>query len=246
MSPLTRFLNTLGFLTRLAPARIIPEEEMNRCMAYMVFVGLALGVVIVVPFWLGLFASSPWGQAWLTVLLSIFLTRGLHFDGLADVCDAVTTHGDPDTFWKVIKDSRSGAFGVLGLVMVVAGEIILFHEMYSRGLHTGVLWAFVLGRGGCVGFAYVVRHLARPGLGKLYMDGATLPVAMIAAGVTFILGLFLLGPLATIAAMFIATAALYGLYKLADHVDGVNGDFLGCAVMIGEVAAGLGYILIGI
>lgn len=245
MSPLTRFINTLGFLTRLTPARIIPEEEMNRCMAYMVFAGFALGVVVVVPFWLGLFSSSPWGQAWLTVLLSIFLTRGLHFDGLADVCDAVTTHGDPERFWTVIKDSRAGAFGVLGLVMVVAGEIVLFHEMYAWGHYTGVLWAFVLGRGGCVGFAYVTRHLARPGLGKLYIDGATLPVALIAAGVTFGLGLFLMGPLATVAAMLIGTAALYWLHQLAEHVGGVNGDFLGCAVMIGEVAAGMGYILVG-
>lgn len=244
MSPITRFINTLGFLTRLGPARVIPEEEMNRCMGYMVFVSILLGAVITLPFGLGLGSCSPWTQAWMTVLLSIFLTRGLHFDGLADVCDAVTTHGDPDRFWEVIKDSRSGAFGVLALVMVVIGQIVLFHELYARGLYTGVLWAFVLGRGGCVGFAYVTRHLARPGLGKLYIDGATLPVALIAAGVTFILGVILLGPLATIAAMTITTAALYSLHRLAEHVSGVNGDFLGCAVMVGEVAAGLGFVLV--
>lgn len=245
MNILNRFLNTLGFLTRLAPARIIPEEEMNRCMAYMPAVGFALGTVIVLPFWLGLFGASTWVQAWLTVLLSILLTRGLHFDGLADVCDAVTTHGDPDRFWKVIKDSRAGAFGVLGLVMLVGGQILLFQKMYDNGLYTGVLWAFVLGRGGCVGFAYVTRHLARPGLGKLYIDGATLPVALIATGVTFVLGIFMLGPLATIAAMAIMTAVFFWLHQLAEHVKGVNGDFLGCSVMIGEVAAGLGYILMG-
>lgn len=245
MSPFTRFINTLGFLTRLAPARIIPEEEMNRCMGYMVFVGVALGAIIVLPFALGLFSSSTWVQAWLTVLLSIFLTRGLHFDGLADVCDAVTTHGDPDRFWEVIKDSRAGAFGVLGLVMLVGGEIILFHEMYARDLYTGVAWAFIFGRGGCVGFAYVTRHLSRPGLGKLYIDGATLPVVMVTGAVTFVLGLFMIGILPMLAAMAISTAALFSLYQLAEHVKGVNGDFLGCSVMIGEVAAGLGFIMIG-
>ncbi len=245
MTPLTRFLNTLGFLTRLAPARIIPEEEMNRCMAYMPAVGFALGTVIVFPFWAGLFSASTWTQAWLTVLLSIFLTRGLHFDGLADVCDAVTTHGDPDRFWKVVKDSRSGAFGVLGLVMVTLGQVILFNELYARNIFTGVLWAFVLGRGDCIGFAYVTRHLTRPGLGKLYIDGATLPVTLAATVTTFLLGIFMIGPLATIAAMLITTAALYSLYRLSEHVGGVNGDFLGCSVMIGEVAAGLGFVMAG-
>ncbi|QGY40011.1 adenosylcobinamide-GDP ribazoletransferase [Pseudodesulfovibrio cashew] len=242
---LRRYLNTLGFLTRLAPARIIPEAEMNRCMRYMPAVGLTLGAVIALPFFLGLFGSSPWTQAWLAVLFNILLTRGLHFDGLADVCDAVTTHADPERFWTVVKDSRAGAFGVLGLVMVCAGELVLFHEMLMRRDYTALIWAFVLGRGACVGFGYVTRHLARPGLGKLYIDGATLPVAIGAAGATFLLGLVMAGPGATVAAMFLATGALYWLHQLAERVGGVNGDFLGCAVMVGEVAAGVGFVLIG-
>ena len=47
MQIIRRFFNTLGFLTRLAPARVIPEEEMNKCMAYMPAVGLLLGSIIV-------------------------------------------------------------------------------------------------------------------------------------------------------------------------------------------------------
>lgn len=238
-----RFIDTLGFLTRLAPARVISEEEMNKCMGYMVAVGLALGVVIVLPFALGFFSGSPWAQAWLMVVLNIYLTRGLHFDGLGDVCDAVTTHGDPELFWKVIKDSRSGAFAVLGLCMVTVGQVILFHEMIVHGWYTAIVWAFVLGRAACVGFAYIVRHLSRPGLGKLYIDGASLQVAMIAAGCAVILGFILAGPLTTIGGMIIVTAALYPLHQLAEHVQGANGDFLGCAVMLGEIAAGLGFVM---
>lgn len=238
-----RFFNTLGFLTRLAPARIIPEEEMNKCMGYMTIVGLTLGAIIVLPFALGLFSGAPWVQAWLMVLLNIILTRGLHFDGLADVCDAVTTHTDPDRFWVVIKDSHAGAFAIIGLAMVIGGQILLFHEMVAAGAYTAIIWAFVLGRAACVGLGYLVRHLTRPGLGKLYIDGATLPVALVAGGITTLLGFFLAGPAATIAGIFIVSAALYALYQLAEHVGGANGDFLGCAVMLGEIAAGLGFAL---
>ena len=243
MKVVRRFFDTLGFLTRLAPARVIPEKEMNKCMVYMPLVGLTLGVVIVLPFALGLFASSPWVQAWLMVVLSIYLTRGLHFDGLSDVCDAVTTHTDPDRFWEVIKDSRSGAFGVIGLVMALGGQIIIFHEMISAGAYTTVLWAFILGRAACVWLGFYIRHLTRPGLGKLYIDGATLGVALFSALTTFIVGSFLAGPIVTIAATLIATAALFPLYRLAVHVDGANGDFLGCSVLLGEIAAGLGFLL---
>lgn len=238
-----RYLDNLAFMTRLAPARVIPEEEMGKCMAYMPVVGATLGLVVVAPFALGLFGSSPWTQAWLMVVLSIYLTRGMHFDGLADVCDAVTTHADPETFWQVIKDSRSGAFGVIGLVMGLGGQIILFHEMILAGSYMAILWAFILGRTACVCMGYAVRHLTRPGLGKLHIDGATLGVTLTAVLMTFVAGLFLAGPVAAIAATVIASLALYPLYRLAEHVKGANGDFLGCSIILGEISAGLGFVL---
>lgn len=243
MRIITPFINTLGFLTRLGPARVISDEDMAKCMACMPAVGLVLGAAVVLPFGLGLFSGSPWVQAWLMVGLSILLTRGLHYDGLSDICDAVTTHTAPDRFWVVVKDSRSGAFGVIGLIMCLGGQVILFHEMLAAGGLLAILWAFMLGRAACVGFGYTVRHLARPGLGKLYMDGATLPVSMVTALVTVAFGLFLAGPLATIVSMVLAGAALYPLYRLAEKVDGANGDFLGCAVLLGELAVGLGFVL---
>lgn len=243
MFSIKSYIDNLAFLTRLAPPRVIPDEEMNRCMAYMPAVGLTLGAIIVLPFALGLFGSAPWVQAWLMVLLSIYLTRGLHCDGVADVCDAVTTHTDPEKFWQVIKDSRSGAFAIVGLIAVLGGEIILFHEMIVAEAYAAIAWAFVLGRTACVGFGYIVRHLTRPGLGKLHIDGATLPVVLVATGATFVLGLFMAGPLATIGAMVITTALLYPLHQLAEHVNGANGDFLGCSIIIGEIAAGLGFAL---
>ena len=238
-----RFFDTLGFLTRLAPARVIPEEAMGKCILWMPVVGAVLGAAVALPFWLGLFADSPWIQAWLMVGLNVFLTRGLHFDGLSDVCDAVTTHCDPDRFWKVVKDSRSGAFGITGLILALGGQVILFHEMAARSQWGAVVWAFILGRAAGVGLAYRVRHLARPGLGKLYMDGATLHVALGAGAFATLAGLVLAGFATTLGGLVLASLCLVPLYKLAERVSGANGDFLGCAVILGELAAGLGFAL---
>lgn len=239
------FIDTLGFMTRLAPARVMAEDEMNRCMLHLPLVGAVLGAVAALPFYLGLLSASPWVQSWLMVALSLYLTRGLHFDGLADVCDAVTTHADPARFWTVIKDSRAGAFGVIGLVMALGGQLILFHEMLLAGAFGTIVWAFILGRTAAVCLGYAVRHLTRPGLGKLYIDGATLGVALTGSALTFGAGLFLAGPLVTVGAIIIATLAIMPLRGLAEHVGGANGDFLGCAVILGELAAGLGFVLLG-
>ena len=237
------FLDTLGFLTLLAPARVIPEERMARCMAHMIPVGLTLGLAVVLPFWLGLFSHAPWVQAFCMVGLSAVLTRGLHFDGLADVADAVTTHADPTRFWTVIKDSRAGAFGVMALVLALVGQVILFQELSSAGEYAAIVWAFALGRAACVALGYGVRHIVRPGLGKLYIDGATPPVAMATVAATFVLGAFMAGPLPALVAMAAAGVALWPLQRLAKHVDGANGDFLGAAIILGELAAGLGIAL---
>ncbi|NDV18839.1 adenosylcobinamide-GDP ribazoletransferase [Pseudodesulfovibrio sp. JC047] len=238
------FIDTLGFLTRLAPARVIPEKAMNQCMKFMPPVGLLIGAVIVLPFWLGLFGKTPWIQAWLMVLLNIFITRGLHYDGLSDVCDAVTTHTNPTRFWEVIKDSRAGAFGIIGLIMLILGQVLLIHEMASVKAYGAILWTFILGRAASVWLGYHVRHLTRPGLGKLYIDGATLGTALFAAGFAFILGLLLTGLVTTVAGTVIVSLMLIPIYRLAVKVGGANGDFLGCATMVGEIAAGLGFVLV--
>ncbi|MBG0790651.1 MAG: adenosylcobinamide-GDP ribazoletransferase [Desulfovibrionaceae bacterium] len=239
-----RFFDTLGFLTRLAPARVIPAEAMNQCMRYMVPVGALLGAAVALPFWLGLFGNAPWIQAWLMTALSVYLTRGLHLDGLADVCDAVAAHTDPELFWRVVKDSRSGAFGVVGLILALGGEVVLLHEMVVRGDFDAVIWMFTLGRAGAVWLGYHVRHLVRPGLGKLYVDGATLGVALATAIMALAAGIYFVGPAAALAGIILASLILLGLFRLAMKVNGANGDFLGCAVILGELAAGLGYVLI--
>lgn len=154
---LNRFLLALSFLTRLGPTRRAEAGDLAGCLVFLPVVGLVLGLAVCLPFGLGLFAGKPWVQAWLAAALSLALPRGLHLDGLADVADGVTAHAEPERFWRVVKDSHCGAFGVMALV---------------------------------------------------------------------------LPPL-----------ALYPLYRLARLVDGVNGDFLGAAVVLGELAAGLGLVL---
>ena len=243
MSPFRHFFDTMGFMTRLGPTRLLPEESMARSMAYLPVVGLALGLVLTLPFWAGLFEGSAWTQAWAMVAASAFLTRGLHLDGLSDVLDAATAHTEPEKFWVVIKDSRSGAFGVMGLTLALGGQIVLLHEILSAGDFGVAVWSFVLGRATCVILGSRVRDLTRPGLGKLYIDGATDKVAFWAVGFTAVSGIALAGIGTTLAGVVLASVAVLGLYRLAFRVGGVNGDFLGAAVVLGELCAGLGYAL---
>lgn len=250
---LKRFLATLGFLSRLAPARVMDEADMRKSMFHLPLCGLVIGLCACAPALAGLFAGRPLVQAWLCVLLSAWLTRGLHLDGLADVMDGAGQHLNPERFWIIIKDSRSGTFGVAALVLALLGQTLLFAEILRARPDWGALalpWVFVFGRACAVLFGRVHRAIIRPGLGGLFLAGATLPAAAwaacLACGLPAALALAL--PAAEVLtglgfAVLAGLAALLPLHRLAKAVGGINGDFLGAAVMLGETAAAAGLAL---
>lgn len=277
-----RFLATLGFLSRLAPARVLSEADMRRSMFHLPLCGLVIGLCACAPVLAGLFAGMPLAQAWLIVMLSAWMTRGLHLDGLADVMDGAGQHLNPERFWVIIKDSRSGTFGVAALVLALLGQTMLFAEILRARPDWGAFalpWIFVFGRACAVGFGRAHRAIIRPGLGGLFLAGATVPAVAWAFGLTAFLAAMLaalpahvptfspafapapwLGPwlaprLAAGPALLLALcsvlgfsvlaalAALFPLHRLARAVGGINGDFLGAAIVLGETAAAAGLAL---
>ncbi|MHC1753329.1 adenosylcobinamide-GDP ribazoletransferase [Humidesulfovibrio sp.] len=273
-----RFLATLGFLSRLAPARVLCEADMRRSMFHLPLCGLVIGLCACAPVLTGLLQGMPLAQAWLIVMLSAWMTRGLHLDGLADVMDGAGQHLNPERFWVIIKDSRSGTFGVAALVLALLGQTVLFAEVLRARPDWGAFalpWVFVFGRACAVGFGRAHRAIIRPGLGGLFLAGATVPAVAWAFGLTLFLGVMLaalpahvptlaagftpaLAPAARLAAspallpapwavlgfpVLAALAALWPLHRLARAVGGINGDFLGAAIVLGETAAAAGLAL---
>lgn len=242
MSAPARFLATLGFLSRLAPARVLPEESLSRAMFHLPLCGLVIGAVVAAPAALGLFAGRPQVQAWLAVALLTWVTRALHLDGLADVADGAAAHVEPERFWAIIKDSRCGAFGVIALVLALGGQGVLFAEMLGGGHWWAVIWAVVFGRACAVLFGLSARAFVRPGLGGLFLAGATAPAAAWAALAALAPALWL-RPWAAAWAVAAALLLLTPLRRLVTAVGGVNGDFLGAAITLGEISAALGFVL---
>ena len=95
------------------------ERDLGRSMAVFPLVGLTLGGLLVgIDFVLG--RIFPWEvTALLLVMLLAVVTGALHLDGLADVCDGLAARGGRERFLAVMKDSRVGAVGVVGLVLAI-------------------------------------------------------------------------------------------------------------------------------
>lgn len=247
MKIVTPFFASLGFLSRLAPARIYDDDVMSASVKYMPLSGLLIGLAAVAPFWLGVLAGRPWLQAWGCLAFSMWLTRALHWDGWCDLFDAWGSGTTGEKFWEVMKDSRVGAFGAAAMIMGLIGQLLMLQVAFEHRQYLAVPFAFCLGRALAVAAAYGGKRMGlfRPeGLGKLHLQGATdwallMAVGMVVGAAFFVKPVFFLAP-----ALALACAGLAEVLTLARREEALNGDFLGAAIIWGEISGLLGYAVL--
>ncbi|GAB6058460.1 adenosylcobinamide-GDP ribazoletransferase [Desulfonatronum parangueonense] len=233
---LKEFLLAAGFLTRWAPALLADNDELGRSMRWFPLVGLCLGLLLALPLMLGLAAGKPWVQAWIWLGFAMYITRGLHWDGWADLCDALGSGARGERFWEVIKDSRMGAFGGMGLFMGLAGFLVMVRDIVEAGQWGVLIWAPVLGRSAAVLLAWQARELHRPGLAGLFLNAVTWRSVLFVLGQTIILGLFFVPWNMLLPAAALCLGGIVVLNRIARSQGGLNGDFLGTAIVWGELS----------
>ncbi len=233
MNPVHDFLVALTFLTRLGRARITSSEAISRSMPMYPMVGLLIGLILALASRLPL---SSWIVAWTLTGLNLYLTRGLHWDGWADLWDGWGSGATGERFWDIIKDSRIGAFGSMGLILGLGMQTALLETAVSRNAWAAILFAPVFGRFCCLVLARLSTNLTRSGLGENAMRGATW-TALVLGGCTTLIPAPALSPTHLAASLVLAAAPLAALVALGRRHNGVNGDFLGTAIVAGEICA---------
>lgn len=115
-------LTAIQYFTRLPVPRWTgySERQLNDAARYFPLVGILVGLITGGVY---LLAISVFPQP-LAVLLAmaagVLLTGGFHEDGLADACDGLGGGWDKPQVLAIMKDSRIGSYGVLGLVLALA------------------------------------------------------------------------------------------------------------------------------
>lgn len=237
----TQLLLAVGFLTRMVPARVAETGEMGRSLRVFPLVGLGIGLVLAAPWAFGVAAGHPWVQAWLWLAGALFVTRGLHWDGWVDLWDAWGSGAQEERFWEVLKDSRMGAFGGMGLFMGLTGQLILLHNVFQLQAWGLLIWIPVLGRTAAAILAWMGRDLHRPGLARAFLNAADTHCLLLVLAQAALLGLLLVPAKAFVLAGVLLITGLVILVRLAKKRQGLNGDFLGTAIIWGEFSALLGW-----
>ncbi|MHA1151288.1 MAG: adenosylcobinamide-GDP ribazoletransferase, partial [Alphaproteobacteria bacterium] len=112
----------LAFLTRL-PLTLSESDQppdLARAARAMPLVGAAIGLGGAAIYWLsGTLGLTPAISGLLAVAATILLTGALHEDGLADSADGLFAGAEPGRRLEIMRDSRTGTYGALALILSV-------------------------------------------------------------------------------------------------------------------------------
>ena len=238
----------LTFLTKLPWPWRGPAEPaaLARSMFWFPWVGAVLGLVFWLA-WAGLQKILPEpAAAALLLVLTVWITGGLHLDGLADTADGLGGSRTPAESLRIMKDSRLGAFGVLSLILTLLLKFSLFLSLAApTGGTKALLFYPVISRWGMVLLAYLSPY-ARPegGLGQAMtlgvsprvLAGASLSAAALSWVILGVPGLVLF----TAAGALVWLGGLYCQHRLG----GITGDVLGATNEILEVLVLAGALIL--
>ena len=118
-------LTGVMFLTRLpCPAWVGHDAEyLARSTVWFPVIGALVGGFGALAFAVAAFGLPPLVAAALSTVATVWLTGAFHEDALADSCDGFGGGWGKDQILAIMKDSRVGSYGVVGLALVLAAKL---------------------------------------------------------------------------------------------------------------------------
>lgn len=210
-------------------------EALGRSAAWFPVVGMGLGLLLVLADRLTSWLFSPLLAALLTVTAWKLVTGGVHLDGLADCLDGLVGR-DPEHRLAIMRDSRIGAFGAVGLILFLMFEIVALAELVPPARGSALFAAPVMSRATPAVLAALFRAARPDGHGAAFQAGVRPAAIAIGLVIAVAASIFALGGLGVAAGAVGLVAAVGLAFFLAGRLDGVTGDVLGAAVEISELA----------
>jgi adenosylcobinamide-GDP ribazoletransferase len=193
---LKSFLLAMQLLTRIPVSSQFDhhgddyKELCGRSVLSYPLVGLIIGSILALSgmifshFFTGHY--SVFIVAVLILVIWVLITGGLHLDGLADSADGwLGGFGDPVRTLEIMKDPRSGAAGVVALVLLLLFKFVLITAVLSQRENAGLLFliiAPVLARASIPALFLYTPYARKGGMGSIpaeYMSNGAVKIVLI-------------------------------------------------------------------
>lgn len=125
------FLTAVMFLTRIRVPKNIDHrpEYLQKAPRYFPVIGWIVGGFSALIFLVFNRFVSTDVAIFASMIAGILTTGAFHEDGFADVCDGFGGGWTKEKILLIMKDSRIGAFGAIGLICILGSKFLLLKEL---------------------------------------------------------------------------------------------------------------------
>lgn len=234
----------MQFLTKLPlPIEIdADEKDFTKGIIWFPTVGFIIGLLSLGVFKVSLVFANSFVAIVLVVAFEIFITGGLHLDGLADTFDGLYSYRDKEKMLEIMKDSRVGTNGVLILVMDILLKIALLTALTETQIVMAIILMPIASRFCGVILAKYSKYAREKGMGGFFIGKVSnlyMALAMLMTLVYFMIN---------IQAAVILPIMIVLTFTFRNHVyrkiDGITGDVLGAWIEMSELLFLMIYIMV--
>ncbi len=249
MHQLRLFFIALQFFTRLPVPGWVGFEAawLQHASRYFPLVGLVVGAIAAGIYALCALVLPAPVAAVLSTAASIYVTGAFHEDGFADACDGLGGGLTRERVLEIMKDSRVGAYGAIGIVAMIGTKCLALAMLPPLAAIGALLVAHPLSRLAATALIWRMEYARDEGKSKplaQQMTTAEFGIAFLTATIPALLLVAAgwLHPVTALGCLLAATlAALWLARKFQRRIGGYTGDCLGAVQQLAEVAV---YLLI--
>ncbi|WP_310383322.1 adenosylcobinamide-GDP ribazoletransferase [Roseateles sp.] len=249
------FFIALQFFSRCPTPAWVGFEPiwLQQCARHFPAIGLFVGAFAAAVLWLALWLWPPAIAVGLSMAASVWLTGGFHEDGWADTCDGLGGSVSRERALTIMKDSRIGSYGSLGLILMLGLKAAALFALVEASPELAVLltiWAHAASRAAPVWLMHSLSYAGDAEHAKAkplatQANGVTLSVAfawVVAAGIGLLLLMPFLLPSVLLALLSAAGLTLYMQGWLDRRLGGYTGDNLGATQQVVELGVLLSFV----
>ncbi|OQP50888.1 adenosylcobinamide-GDP ribazoletransferase [Niastella yeongjuensis] len=125
------FFTAMMFLTRLPVPRFTDHspDYLEKSVRYFPLIGWMVAALSALPFLIFNKYISEDIAIVASIIAGILTTGAFHEDGFADVCDAFGGGWTKEKILLIMKDSRLGSYGVIGMMAILFCKFLLLKEL---------------------------------------------------------------------------------------------------------------------
>ncbi len=239
------FLLAIAIFTRIPVPASVPysEDRKNESYKFSGAVGWVVGGLTAVIY---MIAAQFWPQnvaVVLSMIASIKMTGAFHEDGFADSCDGFGGGFTPERKLEIMKDSRIGAYALIGMILVLLLKFTTLTALPCVPLV--LIIAHALSR--CVAVSFIYTHGYVRQIEQSKLKVARRPSQhgdFLTLMTTAFLTLFFI-PSFKLALLLIVCLLILRLYLgrwLIKQIGGYTGDSLGAIQQVSELVCYLVFV----